>query len=325
MEEEISIVIPVYNVVNYLDRCVESILAQTYKNIEVILVDDGSTDGSEKLCDEWSEKENRITVIHKPNGGAADAKNIGTESAKGKWLMYVDSDDWIHPQMVEMLYRALQDTKADISLCNFKVYSDFVPLNGEYTLKDAISIIKPQEALRCLYTNDAFITPWAILMCRELALTYPYPKGRIHEDDATTYKYFANVNRIAWVDLPLYGYFTRADSVMGQKFSLKKLDCLTAIRERIDYFDERNNEEMVLLAMQRYVKLSLWVMENIMPLPEGKQRALKEKSILISYVKRYNKKANLRFGEYQYLYKEIDSPIVYYAKKLLNSVGIYKL
>lgn len=316
MEELISVIVPVYNVKNYLNRCVKSVLNQTYSNLEIILVDDGSSDGSEVLCDDLAKADSRIMVIHKPNGGAADAKNIGTAAANGSWIIYVDSDDWIHPHLIEILVNTVIENGTEIALCNFNKYTHYAPLDFDVKENLNIEILSSKEALRKLYTNDAFITPWAILLRRELALRYPYPKGRIHEDDATTYKYFSDSTTVSWIDEPLYAYFVRDDSVMGQSFSLKKIDCLTAIRERIEFFDDRKDNEMVRLAMRRYVKLALWVIDNIQTLPNGKQYADREIRFLKIFVNRYKSVADLSFREYSYLYKFIDNSLVYYIKKI---------
>lgn len=324
MEELISIIVPVYNVADYLERCVESIVAQTYHNLEIILVDDGSTDGSEQICNVWGSRDSRIKVLHKKNGGAADAKNKGTESSTGEWIVYVDSDDWIHPQMIEILMNTVKRAKVELALCNFESFSDYKKFDKLYTESVVYEMLETRSALKNMYTHDAFITPWAILLKRTLALQFPYPKGRIHEDDATTYKYFASVKRIAWIDLPLYAYFMREDSVMGQKFSLQKIDCLIAIRERIDFFAQRQDNEMINLAMRRYVKLALWVIHNLKKLPNGGKYAKREKKIFRSYVRKYKKIAELNFSEFQYLYKFLDLPCTYYAKKMLKIGGNQK-
>ncbi|MBR1540013.1 MAG: glycosyltransferase [Clostridia bacterium] len=119
MEEElISIIVPVYKVEKYLDKCINSIVSQTYKNLEVILVDDGSPDSCGKMCDEWTQKDTRIKVIHKENGGLSDARNFGLDCAKGKYIQFVDSDDYIEKDMIEFLYKNLKENNADISICS---------------------------------------------------------------------------------------------------------------------------------------------------------------------------------------------------------------
>ena len=119
MEEElISIIVPVYKVEKYLDKCINSIVSQTYKNLEVILVDDGSPDSCGKMCDEWTKKDTRIKVIHKENGGLSDARNFGLDCAKGKYIQFVDSDDYIEKDMIEFLYKNLKENNADISICS---------------------------------------------------------------------------------------------------------------------------------------------------------------------------------------------------------------
>ena len=123
-DELITVIVPVYKVEKYLDRCVQSIVDQTYTNLEIILVDDGSPDNCPKMCDEWAKKDKRIKVIHKQNGGLSDARNAGLEKAKGKYVGFVDSDDYISPIMYEKLYKCIIDNQADMAMCGFSTVDE---------------------------------------------------------------------------------------------------------------------------------------------------------------------------------------------------------
>ena len=238
MSELISVVVPVYKVEEYLSRCVDSILGQTYCNIEVILVNDGSPDRCAEMCDEYSYKDPRVKVIHKKNGGLSDARNAGIEKAKGDYISFVDSDDWVHCEYIERLYRLLRSKGADIAVCNFMRTSKEdieINLNGEDVFEFS-NIEALQQYSDRLYVP--MVVSWGKLYNKQLFEDVRFPVGRIHEDEFTTHKLIFKARKIVFTTLPLLYYWQREDSIMGSGFKLKnKLDAIDALLERSVFFE----------------------------------------------------------------------------------------
>lgn len=234
MSELISVIVPVYKVEKYLDQCVESIVNQTYTNLEIILVDDGSPDQCGAMCDRWCKKDSRIRVIHKKNGGLSDARNAGLGVAIGAYVAFVDSDDVIAPDMLKKLLLAIRQKQAEIAECNYICFEYVIPAikvgKGEtvdYT---------PDEALDFLLSEDKFkYTVWNKLYQRKIFDTLRFEEGRIHEDVFFTYQAFGGSHKIVKVEEPLYYYRQRSGSIMGRKFSLRNLDSLEARRRQYWY------------------------------------------------------------------------------------------
>lgn len=218
----VTVVIPVYRVEEYLERCVNSVIKQTYKNIEIILVDDGSDDKCPSMCDEYVKKDNRVVVVHKKNGGLSDARNYGIEKAKGKYITFVDSDDYIDEDYVELLLNTLIDNNADISICAYVAkYDNGTCLSQETNKK---MILKPRETLeKMLYQEDFNVSTWAKMYKTELFNDISFPVGRIFEDAYTTYKLVMKSNLISCDMKSKYNYMIRANSILTAKFSEKKL------------------------------------------------------------------------------------------------------
>ncbi|MEG1175209.1 MAG: glycosyltransferase family 2 protein [Ruthenibacterium sp.] len=229
-EALVSVVVPVYGVERYLARCVDSILAQTYRALEIILVDDGGRDACPQLCDTYADRDARVRVIHKANGGLSDARNAGTAQAQGDSVLFIDSDDWVHPELVAYLLRARQETGAQIAVCDW-YYAD------AYTAPTALPYAAPQGMSGCdavarmLYQQDFTTCAWGKLYPRSVAQQFLYPVGKNCEDLFTTYKMLYSVAQVAYVKLPLYAYFRRPDSIMGAAYTEKNLDQLDAVDE----------------------------------------------------------------------------------------------
>lgn len=230
MEEAlVSIVIPVYNVEKYVEKCVNSVLAQSYRNTEIILVDDGATDGSPTLCDQYAEKDDRVKVIHKKNGGLSDARNAGIEFATGEYLMFVDGDDYISPDMVEILYNAITREKAELSICNFLYVTGDAALmddnNTNLPIQD--EVISGEIVLKeKLFEPKSWYWVTAInkLYDKRLFNEIRFEKGKIHEDEFILHKIMLQCKRIACVSDGLYFYVQRTQSIMHSKLSIKALD-----------------------------------------------------------------------------------------------------
>ena len=216
----ISVIVPVYNIEKYLKRCIDSIIVQTYKNLEIILVDDGSTDESGVICDKYKDLDNRIKVIHKKNEGAAIARNIGIECAEGEYVAFVDSDDYIHPKMFELLHTTLVRNKADISVCDI---SD-VPfdLESEQGVEEEHIITgKKSYFNEIAHQNLLYIVIWNKLYKKELFKNIKFPEGRKYEDLWFSAIFFSNVKRAVFINNKLYYYYQRENSLSKEKISMK--------------------------------------------------------------------------------------------------------
>lgn len=208
--KKVSIIIPIYNVEKYLTKCVESVINQTYSNIEIILVDDGSPDKCGQICDEYAKKDKRIQVIHKKNGGLSDARNKGIEKSTGDYLFFLDSDDFIEKDTIEFLTKILEENNADLSVCSVYNYN---PLTNEKkrdedVSKDYIKVLNVEEALLLMLdTTKAFSwRAWNKLYKKELFNNVRYPIGKIYEDVGTTYRLILNSKKIVYSSNPKYYY-----------------------------------------------------------------------------------------------------------------------
>ena len=237
----VSVIVPVYNVKQYLERCVQSIIRQTYDNLEIILVDDGSLDGSGDICEELAQKDERIHVIHKYNGGLSSARNIGIEYASADYLIFVDSDDWLDLNMIELLYRVHERTNAEIVECSYRnIYSDGIKEETKCSGKviEGDSIFALEGMLDWQYFKPV---AWNKLYKRSVIGDIRYPIGRIHEDEFTTHQYFYNAEKLAYIDISKYNYDrTRINSITGEGFREKNLDACIAFRERVDFFEKHH-------------------------------------------------------------------------------------
>lgn len=238
MEEElISVIVPVYNVEKYLNRCVDSIVNQTYKNLEIILVDDGSLDNCGKMCDEYAEKDSRIKVIHKQNGGLSDARNVGTSAAKGKYLTYIDSDDFVTKDYCEFLYNNIKKSEADISICkHYIMFEDGSKINTGTSKKYLMN--KEEAFMKLLYSDDLDVSAWAKLYKRDIMENIFFPKDRLYEDSATTYKLIDKCKRIVFESEPKYIYAVRKNSITTNCFNKKKMDLILSTNEMCDYIEK---------------------------------------------------------------------------------------
>ncbi len=218
----ISVIVPVYNVEEYLSRCVDSILAQTYRNLEIILVDDGTKDASDKICDDYAAKDPRIRVIHKQNGGLSSARNAGIDIARGEYLGFVDSDDWIEPGMYEHMLALAE--KYDARLVCAGRY-DISSRTGEKKVglcPQKEEVISGMELLGRTFTWDGCDSAaWDKLYHRSLFETIRYPLGQYSEDVAMFYKLAELVGRAAMCDKPFYNYFHRPGSITTAKLTEK--------------------------------------------------------------------------------------------------------
>lgn len=251
-EALISVIVPVYKVEAYLDRCVQSIVDQSYRNMEIILVDDGSPDTCPAMCDSWAENDPRIHVIHKANGGLSDARNAGMAIAKGEYISFIDSDDWIAPEMLERLVAAMERDDSDIAACTVEmVWDDGTPARL-LTVKEN-RVLERLDAEKALLEETLLKQPvWYKLYRHEITENLPFPVGKFHEDVFWSYQAVGRARRVSVIDYVGYFYFQRQGSIMGEGYSLKRLDAIEAKIEQVEYYS-RNGSGLSDLAR---IKLS---------------------------------------------------------------------
>ncbi len=271
--QRISVIVPVYNVEPYLAECLESILAQTYENLEIVLVDDGSTDNGGGICDEYEKKDKRIRVIHKANGGLSEARNVGIENSTGEWIVFVDSDDVIHKDMIRVLYETAREKKVRMVLCDFvetdesgnpDAYRDTAVTKDESYKTDRweeVSVHSAKETEELFYrmgTVSFCMVAWNKIYHRELfASGIRYPKGKIFEDGFTTYRYIYEAGDCAWVFLPLYYYRQRKNSIMKKNGNRNYLPVLESAAQRQDFYLEKGEKDLYLLELNKGMRSAI--------------------------------------------------------------------
>ena len=227
----ISIIIPVYKVEKYLEKCIESVLKQTYTNLQIILVDDGSPDNCGKICDEYAKKDSRIEVIHKANGGLSDARNVGISKAKGRYIGFVDSDDYIKEDMYEILLNLIKKYDADVSICNL-----YDVIDGNECIRNKENGIREYSRLdilkEVLLDKNIQSYAWNKLYEKELFDEIKYPIRKKYEDIGTTFYVFEKCNKIVVTSEPEYYYLKRSDSLVNNVTESTVLDYTEIIIQR---------------------------------------------------------------------------------------------
>lgn len=254
MDNLISVIVPVYNVENYLEHCVESILKQTYRNIELILVDDGSTDTSGRLCDELKGIDDRIIVVHKSNGGLSDARNSGIDHASGKYITFIDSDDYISTNFLKNLYHALIANQSDISICRMIRTGTLNAIDTD-DHKYRIKVLKKEDALcEMLYGNRFNTSACAKLYRAKLFKKIRYPLGKFSEDLFTTYKIIDQSTRVVYCDFTGYFYYYRMEgSIVVSNYLVKHLDVIDACEQIKQYFNINNKSYLFKPFSSQYI------------------------------------------------------------------------
>lgn len=242
----ISIIVPVYMAEKYLNRCIESILCQTYKNFELILVDDGSPDTSGDLCDYWAGQDSRVKVIHKENGGASSARNCGLKIAKGKYIAFVDSDDWLEPNMYEQLYKLLEENKAQMAICGMRVVDGKKEKNVQPNPQTLLWGRK--ELLDFFFKVHGEVFTYSLcrrLISKGLLDQYHFLEGRMNEDIEASFYLSVHCQRAVYTNMVFYNYYKNYNGVTNSRFTEKKLDLL--------YIWDVLREEVLSLAPE-YIK-----------------------------------------------------------------------
>lgn len=254
--KKISIIIPVYNVEKYLKTCLDSVINQTYQNLEIILVDDGSTDNSGKICEEYKRADSRIIVIHKKNEGLSMARNNGLDIASGEYISFIDSDDYISKNMMETLYNRLLKTQSDMAVCSIQYVDDTgknLCSKAKFNFND---IVLGQNEFWKIYSSAGHtecVVAWNKLYKRKILEQLYYPRGKTREDEFLLPYIIERCFRICSVSDRLIFYRQRNDSIMGNESQKSKLDYIEACFERVDFFVKRKNNFMIEDTMLRII------------------------------------------------------------------------
>ena len=299
---KISVIVPVYDVEAYLNRCVDSILAQTFTDFELILIDDGSPDNCGVICDSYAESDPRIRVIHQANGGLSAARNAGIDwafaNSDSEWLLFVDSDDWIAPYTLELLYEANMQFHTDVSSCNFEKTD--VKSNAWPDPK-AVSF-RCVSAEKYYYEDNVPATvAWGKLYRKSCFLNMRYPAEKIHEDEFVTYKILFDCNKISVTDTALYFYYQRADSIMQDTWSPKRMAFFEAVLEQIRFFRAKGMDEIAERRMRTYISIAI---NQILNIEKSGIFDDQEKKNYILLLKKAIKKVLRKYGRQYYPLKD---------------------
>lgn len=293
----ISIVIPVYNVAELLGRCVDSVLAQTYQNLEIILIDDGSTDSSRELCDAYARQDSRIRVIHQTNHGLSAARNAGLAAASGEFISFVDSDDAIAPTLIEHLLDPCLAHHLDLSICSFAEFSSNLPLlDAEPASGTRLTTII--DTLTNMLLDRGFtVSAWGKLYARSIFHEVHFPVGRLYEDVGTTYRLVLQCDKIAISDSPLYFYYQNPDSITQQPFSNQKLDLVLLTDQMCDDLESWSKtqssairQKITYLSQERRMHARFSILRQIVlapapTTPEARRELMSTQSTIIKYIR----------------------------------------
>lgn len=267
MEEKISVIVPVYNVKNYFEKCIKSIVGQTYKNLEIILVDNGSVDGSGTTCDEYAEKDSRVIVKHKEPGGPSEARNIGLDIATGDYISFIDSDDYMDDNMLETLYNDLKKNDSDMAMCGYtRVDSAGKPISeersippiptGVYSKREMFEKLCGKETCQC-------VVVWNKLYKKSIFDGLRFTNGMIHEDEMILHYIIDRCETISCNEAKLYNYVRRADSIMTRGATIKSLDATKAFFDRCEFFLEKNMYAFADWSLLYGIANIFYVLENV--------------------------------------------------------------
>lgn len=318
-EELVSVVVPIYKVEQFIEKCIKSIINQTYKSIEIILVDDGSPDNCGKICDEYATKDERIKVIHKENGGLSDARNAGINIANGTYITFIDSDDYVDEKFIEILLQIIKRSNAKISMCGIKKVYNNGRESEDIEIPDEKILTGKEMILRLGDYPISNIVAWNKLYNINLFEKIRYPKGKIHEDEFTTYKLLYECKKVAITNEKLYYYMQNEGSITNQKFNKSRLDIIQALEERSEFFKNKKEKDLYLSTLNKYLEIIIYIY-NI-----GKEDMQKNqlKDLQIRYKRIYRELRNehyiLNKKRNKYMFYIMPN-IYYFLSKIKNKV-----
>lgn len=326
---QISVIVPVYKVEKYLDRCIESILAQTFKDFEIILVDDGSPDNCGKMCDEYAKKTSNIRVIHRENGGLSAARNTGVDwvlrNSNSQWITFVDSDDTIHPQTLETLYDFVKKYDVKISICSaFKGENPPDSFNklSESFHEELIYLDEDETLHLCKNTKCYYWIACGKLLHRSIIEKYPFTEGRIYEDNSVVYKWLHEAQKIVITNEPFYFYYTNLSGITKTHFTEKNLDLLLAFKEQIEFYHSLGYEKMTIHMATYYFEISANLFHRAKT-ENGREfiPAIRKEEKQIK--KQYKNYINLDYSQKLYYYERTNKPM-FYITRLKKKLGLLK-
>ncbi|HFI0568222.1 TPA: glycosyltransferase family 2 protein [Streptococcus suis] len=312
MKDLVSIIVPIYNVEKFLPRCIESICNQTYENIEILLINDGSTDESEQICVDFMARDPRIRYFLKENGGLSDARNYGIERACGKYLAFIDSDDFVESDFILRLYDALVQQNASVAIAGFSKVDENGTILKKEQLENEELVLTGREVCKKLHSEkgQVFVVAWNKLYKKELFTNLKYAKGKLHEDEYLAYQLFYEIERIAIVEEFLYYYVERRESITRTQMTDLRFECLIEYQLlRIDFFNSKNDSELLTLNQQAFLLFVIQFLEQ-------------NRSGFVTP----EKKAKLR-GLYTKIYKELmnQNSKVHFLHRLFYLLGYLNL
>lgn len=289
----ISVIVPVYKVEEYLNRCVDSILSQTFTDFELILIDDGSPDNCGRICDKYAQKDSRVFVIHQENFGVSVARNNAIDwtlkNSDSQWITFIDSDDWVHPRYLEILFSAANESGLDISAC------EYTDAESKSAFSDIATSAPEKISSEEFYINNQItaVAPWCKLYKKSCFEAIRYPVGIRYEDEFTTYKVLFDRSHIAYTNQKLYFYYTNPCGFINSEWSPKRLDAITAHEEQITYFRKNGFTK----ALKKIERILLWYIVSQIEIIEKsnahKSFTPKLKKKLKSCIKDYKKDLDL--------------------------------
>lgn len=257
----VSVIVPIYNIQDYLEKCIESIINQEYHNLEILLINDGSTDDSYKICLNYETIDNRIKVINKENGGLSDARNKGIECSTGEYVVFIDGDDYVSPDYIKKLLKAITETQADVALCAFSI------IDGKYNKTEAIllselnGVVSGRDLLVAGMSKYGYkyIVVWNKMYKKELFDNIKFEKGKLYEDEYIHFKLFWICKIVAVINEPLYYYVQREGSIIQSPMTIQKINEKCEMhRERIKFYEEKGEKQLFYSACQMYCN---WLVE----------------------------------------------------------------
>lgn len=260
---KLSIIVPIYNVEKYLPRCIESILNQTFREFELILINDGSTDNCKEICEKYKRMDSRIIVANKKNGGLSSARNLGIDISKGDYIGFVDSDDFIDVHMYEILLNTINAYDSDIVICDYykvneydiKKYEKMKSNNKDIKVENINNI----DAIERIITRDIkIVVAWNKIYKRRLFENLRYNEGMIYEDEFLAHRILYRCNKVSIINSSLYYYVQRKGSIVNSTFSSKKFDKVYAIKDRVDFLKDKGIVNLIDKAEKSFIDYFVW-------------------------------------------------------------------
>lgn len=301
MKKNISIIVTVYNNEKEIGRCIESIINQTYREFELIVINDGSQDKSGEICEQYAEEDERIIVMHQKNGGVSKARNVGIdfvlENNRSEWIMFVDGDDWLHIDCLSKMYEAVSKDNTKIAVC------EYITSNSskcEFPDMGDVEVITPEKLLR---RSQSLVTViWGKLYHKSLFENIRFPVGKIREDAFITWKLIFQVKTLSMINSSLWVYFLKENSIMRSKWTTDHLDVIDAFEEKIDFFKSKGYEKAYIHTISSYVNCMAQLVENLNRYYPNDERKKNIQQRMKEIYRAYGKQLGFSFKKRIYIY-----------------------